>query len=98
MGRTRRRRCAIGQRQSRLVVQQVVASTLAGVYPREVRCFTVGPGVAYDAYAWPTSAPFLYSCCLCAASGSCATPLAVRWLPEQPIGPSEQVRQPVRGR
>src|SRR5271166_3777544 len=55
-----------------------------------MRCLTDGPpGVAYDAYAWPTPAPFLYSCCFCAASGSCATPLAVRWLPEQP---SEQGR------
>jgi hypothetical protein len=44
-----------------------------------MRCFTVGsPGVAYDAYAWPTPAPFLYSCSFCAVSGSCATPLAVR--------------------
>ena len=61
--------------QAALRYRKAAASTLAGIYPRELRCFTVGPGVACDAYAWPTPAPFLHSWCVCAASGSCASPL-----------------------
>jgi hypothetical protein len=69
--------------QAALWYRKALASTLEGVYPRELRCFKVGPGVAYEAYAWPTPAPFLHSCSFLTdyAEYRCSTANDARCLP-----------------